>query len=222
METIYLKSSATYLNTFAKYDKLEEWEKKDLFENGEFKFFLKNLKLQSKKIIGNQYFDGLFNYQYIFSNTNGDIVKYYETYLNQTIKPNPKRNFTFSKDLYIKPIVSNNGYNFNTKSEVYKRDIDDDKKEIKNDRKFNVNSIVNKMEKDNQVIIRFIPHNITHEDIRYLYSQFGNVMSIKLLSDKRIAFITFANKKSVEKALMEKVTMGHLIIRAEIPKASKR
>ena len=47
-------------------------------------------------------------------------------------------------------------------------------------------------------------------------------MNIKLLSDKRIAFITFANKKAVEKALLGKVTMGHLIIRAEIPKASKK
>ena len=127
-----------------------------------------------------------------------------------------------SKDLYLKPTICKNGYNFSTKSEVYKRDTCDDKKEIKIIKKFDVNSIVNKMEQDNQVIIRFIQDDITHEEIRYLYSQFGNVMNIKLLSDKRIAFITFANKKSVEKALRGKVTMGHLIIKAEIPKASRK
>ena len=222
MKTIYLKSSATYLNTLEKFDNFDQLDKKDLFEKGIFKSFLKNLKLKSKNIIGNKSLDGIFSYQYVFSNTCGDILKYYETYLNHTIKPKPKRNFTFSKDLYLKPTICKNGYDFNTKSEVYKRDTCDDNKEIKIIKKFNVNSIINKMEQNNQIIIRFIPEKITHEEIKYLYSKFGHIMNIKLLSDKRIAFITYSNKKAVEKALSEKVTMGHLIIRAEIPKASKK
>ena len=32
METIYLKSSATYLNTFEKFDNFDQLDKKDLFE----------------------------------------------------------------------------------------------------------------------------------------------------------------------------------------------
>ena len=63
METIYLKSSAIYLNDLTKYEKVGTWERKDLFENGEFKF-LKGLKFQSKNIIGVDHLSGLFSYKY--------------------------------------------------------------------------------------------------------------------------------------------------------------
>ena len=127
METKYLKSSATYVNNFRKYDNLEKWEIDDLFKNGEFKFFLKDLKLKSKKTIGLEDHEGIFNHQYTFTNYRGDIVRYNELYMNHKIIAPPKRNFNFPEELRKKPVVSKTGYNFKTKKEVYKHDTTQNK-----------------------------------------------------------------------------------------------
>ena len=215
-ETIFLNANLKHLNTFRVFENLEKWERDNLFKEGIFRIYFTKLRLVEEKIVLSKEVVNMFHRIYKFYNHFGDVIIYTETHKIISEIPKIERNINFNQDndciIGISPI----GYNFKTKKEVILKPTDTKNPRITRP-VIDVSTIVSKMERDNQVVLRLAPDYAEKWEIEDAFSVFGTILNIKILRTGT-TFITFASKKSVKKACDTRIILKDMYVRAEIPK----